>query len=179
MLKSRNRPGSIDTLSRGGRGGGENLLVVGVICAAWCLFCLMVQVTTNEAWIDGVKTVNLYKPDLMVFLQIPYMLIGWIPADRVPGVLFGWGVEIVCLAITQAGFSLIHRAAHTSGLILGIAFEVVAFGAYIFNWNTDYLYGTIGSGPWGHFLFALVMAISVGFLGNVGILLIRRGWSGA
>lgn len=180
MLKSRNRPGSVDTLSRG-RGGnwldGAHLIVIGLIFVGWFLVNLMTQVTTNEAWIDHVSTVNVYRPDLTVFLQVPYILLGWIPADRVPGIMFSWGIELVFLAITQAGIELIHRAAHTSGVVLGIFFEIVAFGGCCFNWATDYAYGTVGSGPWGHFLFALMTSVFVGYFGNIGIFLIRRGWS--
>jgi hypothetical protein len=116
---------------------------------------------------------------LGVFLQIPYLVLGWLKADETIAVIIGWGIELVYLAFATVGFEMIHHSVHQSGRVLGIIFEVAAFGAVCFNWYTDFQYGSLAGNDWGHFWFATMTAFVVGYFGNIGIFLIRRGWSNA
>ena len=168
--------------SGGGSGSGKPIIVIGVAFIIFWLVCLMTQVTTNEAWINHANSVNLYKPNWGVFLQVPMLIFGQIPADQVNGVIFSWGVELIFLAITIAGIELIHHSVHQSGRILGIIFEIIAFGCTVFNWYTDFLYGSVGSQQIGgqdagHYVFAFMTSIVVAYFGVIGWNLVKAGWA--
>lgn len=185
-MRGRRGVGSVDALnqsSSGGTGGGmgaPHLLVIGAAFFGFFLICLMTQVETNEAFINGSTSIDVYRPNWSVFLQVPYLILGWLPPSQVTGVIFGWGIELVYLAFTIAGIELIHHSVHQAGRILGIVFEVLSFGAVAFNWYSDFNYGTISpAASWGHFWFACMTAFVVGYFGNIGIYLMRWGWSRA
>jgi hypothetical protein len=181
---SRYTPGSIDTLSAGGGSGGLGaaapLILVGAGFIVFWLICLMTQVSTNEAWNAHATSLDVYTPNWGVFLQIPMLILGQIQASQTSVVVFAWGIELIFLGITFGGFELIHRSVHQSGRILGIFFEIVAFGAVCYNWYTDYHYGTISPGSeWGHAGFAFITSIVVAYFGVIGLNLIRAGWARA
>jgi hypothetical protein len=183
MRRGSSRVGSIDTLSGGSGGGlgaGGPLIIIGALFILFFGIALMTQLSTNEAWNAGAASIDVYKPNLGVFLQIPFLILGWLPADQVRPVMFGWTVELVFLAVTWGGFELIHRSAHSAGRILGVFFEIVAFGCAAFNFYTDYQYGTIAPGQeWGHAGFAFATSFVVAYFGVIGFNLLRAGWARA
>jgi hypothetical protein len=175
---------AVNTLSHRGSGGtgGQPLIGIGIAFLIFWLVCLMTQISTNEAWINAAGSIDVYRPNWSVFLQIPMLILGQIPADQTNGVVFAWGVELIFLAITIAGIELIHSSVHQSGRILGIIFEIVAFGASCFNWYTDFLYGSVGSQQLhgqdiGHAFFAFMTSIVVAYFGVIGWNLVKVGWS--
>lgn len=184
MRGRRTTVGSVDSLNYSSSGGigGKPLIAIGAAFLIFWLVCLMTQVTTNEAWINHVSSVNLYRPNWGVFLQIPLLILGQIPAQETNGVIFAWGIELIFLAITIAGIELIHHSVHQSGRILGIIFEIIAFAATCFNWYTDYLYGSVGAQQVagqdiGHTVFAFMTSIVVAYFGVIGWNLIKAGWA--
>ena len=189
MTIRRSRLGTVDSLSHSSRGGdgtgGGPVMLVGVGFLIFWAVCLMTQVTTLEAWANHATSVNaVYRPNWGVFVQLPLFILGQIPADQTYGVVFAWGIELIFLALTIAGIELIHRAVHQSGRVLGVIFEIVAFGAVCFDWYTDYLYGSSGTAvptgtdfDWGHAGFATMTAIVVAYFGVIGWNLLRAGWS--
>ena len=162
---------------RAGGQSGVPVLVIGLALLAFFLICLMTQVETNEAFINLTGAIDVYRPNWSVFLQIPLLVLGQMSVNQTPGVIFGWGIELLYLAFTIAGYELIHHSVHQAGRVLGILFEVIALGAVFFNWYTDYQYGTLGSGSWGHVWFATMTAFVVGYFGTIGWFLLRYGWS--
>ena len=173
-------PASSASRGRGGGNGGV-IIAVGCLLIAFFVIVFITQITTNEAWIQGQASVNVFQPNFWVFLQ-PFLLFyhpifGVTLGSVSPAaVIFGWGIEVVYLAFSVVGFELIHSSAHAAGIVLGILFELGALICVGINWGTDYAYGTLGSGDWGHFAFACMTAFIVGYFGNIGWFLIRYGW---
>lgn len=162
----------------GGNGEGRPLIIIGGIFLAFFALGLMTQVETNEAFIDHVANIDVFRPNWSVFIQLPGLFLGWYDPDMYRAVFFGWFIEIIYIGLTFVGIELVHQMAHQAGLILGFLFEVIGFSAVCFNWYTDFNYGTLGSADWwGHFWFACVTAITVGYFGRFGLYLIRLGWS--
>lgn len=175
-------PASSASRGSGGSNGGAPIIIVGIVLLAFWLLCFITQITTNEAWIQGQATVNVYQPNFGIFLQ-PILLffghIGPVTLDgvSVPAVIFGWGIEVLFVAFSIVGFEMIHHSVHQAGVVLGYGFEILALIAIYINWQTDYNYGTLGSGPWGHAIFATMNAFVVGYFFNLGYSLVRKGWS--
>lgn len=175
-------PASAAPGRRGGGGNGGAIIAVGLLFIAFFIIVFITQITTNEAWIQGQNVVNVFQPNLWVFLQ-PFLLFyhpifGATLGSVTPGaVIFGWGIETVYLGFSVVGFELIHNSVHQAGRVLGIIFEVLALVCVGINWGTDYVYGSLGSGDWGHFAFATMTAFVVGYFGNIGWFLIRYGYS--
>ena len=158
------------------------IIAVGLLFMAFFVIVFITQITTNEAWIDGRNVVNVFQPNFGVFVQ-PFILFhspffGVTLTPVSPGaVIFGWGIETVYLGLSIVGVELIHHSVHQAGVILGVIFEVGALVCIFINWMTDYIYGTLGSGDWGHFVFATMTAFVVGYFGNIGWFLICYGYS--
>lgn len=169
------------SVSRGGSSHHSGaLLVMGLIFIAFFVLGLMTQVQTNEAFINHATNVDSYRPNWWVFVQPIGLFLGWYNPDVQEAVFFGWFIEILYLGITFVGLEIVHHMAHQAGRLLGILFEVIAFAAVCFNWYTDFNYGTmLTSGDWGHFWFACVTAITVGYFGRFGLFLIKLGWNRA
>lgn len=162
-------------------GSNKNLLFIlmGLLFIGFFLICLTTQVQTNEARVTGEAAVNLYKPNWVIFAQPFYLVMGQLSVSEAIATIVGWGVELIYLSFTVAGYEIIKNSAHRSGRIIGVMFELGAIGMCWFNWSNDYQYGTIGGGDWGHFWFALLTAFVVGYFGTIGLLLIKLGWSRA
>ncbi len=164
--------------SRSGCGPGTPLIVIGLLFVVFFFIALITQLATNEAWNAGAASVDIYKPNIGIFWQIPMLILGQLSPDQVRPVMFSYTIELVFLAVTWGGFELIHRSAHQSGRILGVFFEIVAFGCACFNWYTDDVYGTIAPGTeWGHHGFAFCNSFIVAYFGVIGLNLIRAGWA--
>ena len=183
-MRGRRTAGTVSSLSStgGGFAAGAPLIIIGAAFIVFWLVCLMTQVTTNEAWIHGATSIDVYRPNWGVFIQLPQLFFGQLPAQDVNGVVFAWGLELIFLAITIAGIELIHHSVHQSGRILGVIFEIIAFGATCFNWYTDYLYGSVGvqqlqSQDAGHTVFAFMTSIVVAYFAVIGWNLIKAGWA--
>lgn len=164
--------------SSGGNGDGRVLIGIGIIFLGFFALGLMTQIETNEAFIDHAASIDVFRPNWSVFIQLPGLFLGWYDPDMYRAVFFGYFIEIIYIGLTFVGIELIHQMAHQAGLLLGILFEVIGFAAVCLNFYTDFNYGAIGSADWwGHFWFAGVTAITVGYFGRFGIYLIRLGWS--
>lgn len=186
-MRGRRGVGSVDSLSStsrshagGGLADGALLLILGAGFVIFWFMCFMTQITTNEAFIDHAKNINVYRPNLGIFVQIPMLMLGQIPADEITGVVSAWAIVMILLALTIGGFEMIHNAVHQSGRILGIIFEIIAFGVVCFNWYTDYYYGAVGSNTdWGHVFFACITSVVVAYFLVIGWYLLRAGWARA
>lgn len=182
MLKSRNRPGSIDTLSHGRGGGG-----IGAALPFWFVACLtgtfflisfVTQLSTNEAWVASITKVDVWHPSMGVLWQLPALIGGTLPPEQTAPVVTAWIIESVILAFGIGGYNTIHDAVHNGGMIQGLIFEGLAIAGAGLNFYTDYLYGTIAPGQeHGHLVFAIVNTASVTYLGVITWYLLRKGYS--
>lgn len=153
-------------------------IVVGVLFLALFAVGLMTQIQTNEAFITHVGQVNVYKPDWSILLQVPNLALGNLSTEDAAATIFGWGIEAIYLGFI-IGVEILHQSVQRSGKTMAGIFKTLSWVIVLFNMWTDYLYGSLGSGFWGHFAFALITSFIVGFFGTVGLFLIEYGWKKA
>lgn len=153
-------------------------VVVGLGFIALFIVGLLAQVQTSEAFIINSGQVTTYRPNLSLFMQIPDLFIGNPSPAEAAATIFGWGVELMFLGFV-IGQEIMNDSVQKSGKQLATVFR---FGTYIiilFNFWADYNYGIIGSGMWGHALFAALTSFGVGFFGVVGVSFLEQGWKRA
>lgn len=166
--------------SNGSSSNAATSLVMGILFLSFFLICVMTQLTTNEAFLSGASTVDVFKPNWSIFIQPVALVQGHLSTSEGISCVFSFGIELLYLAFTMVGYGLIRNCVHGSaGRLIGIIFEILAFTVVAFNWYTDYNYGTLGSGNGGHIAFATLTAFVVGFFGTIGIFLVLRAWNRA
>lgn len=154
------------------------IMVVGVAFLALFIVGVMTQIQTNEAFITHAGNVNVYKPDWSILFQIPSLVMGNLGPDEAAATIFGWGIELIYLGFI-IGYEMLHNSVQRSGQLMASVFRTLSWVIIVFNGWTDYNYGTLGGGAWGHFGFALVTSFIVGFFGTIGMFLIEQGWKRA
>ena len=154
------------------------ILAVGVGFLILFIVALMTQIQTNEAFITNQGQVSIYKPNWEVLLQVPLLIAGGLSPSEAVATIFGWGIELIYLGFI-IGYELLQEAAYRSGQAMGNLFRVCSWAIVLFNGWTDFNYGTLGGGLWGHIFFAAVTSFIVGFFLTIGIFLIECGWQRA
>jgi hypothetical protein len=154
------------------------ILGVGLGFLALFLVGFMTQIGTNEAFITNAGQVNIFKPNWMILLQIPNLVMGNASPSDAMATVFGWGIELIYLGFI-VGYELMHNAVDQTGQFMGGLFRTASWGIVLFNGWTDYNYGTLGSGIGGHLAFALMQSFIVGFFATVGLFFIRFAWNQA
>jgi hypothetical protein len=149
--------------------------LVGIFFLALWIVGVMTQIQTNQALITGGQGVNVYQPNWRILIQPVLLVVGGLGANEAIATLVGWGIELVYLGFI-IGYEHLHHSVSRSGQVMAKLFRFGAFAIIIFNGWTDYNYGTLGGGEWGHFLFALVMSFVVGYFGTIGMYLLEIGW---
>jgi len=153
------------------------LVLLGAACVSLWAVGTMAQIQTNEAFITGIQTVNIFHPDWSILWQIPDLVQGKFDATEGMAVLFGWTIEIVYLIFITGYEIAILAVQDASGQRAARWFRTLSYFIVIFDGWTDYQFGTLGQ--WGHLGAALIMAFVVGFLGTIGMKLVEIGWSHA
>jgi hypothetical protein len=137
---------------------------------------VMMQVQTNEALVTNAGNVTVYQPDWAIFLQIPELVFGgFASSSDAAGALVGWGIELMYLGFI-IGYEHLHHSVKRSGQFMAKAFRFLSFVVLGVNCWTDFKYGSLGGGTWGHILFAAVASVIVGFFGTIGMYLLEIGW---
>ncbi len=154
------------------------IIIVGVGFLILFIVGLMTQVQTNEAFITHAGDVNVYKPDWSILVQIPNLVLGKLNPDDAAAAIFGWGIELIYLGFI-IGYELLQDSVQRSGQFMAGLFRTLSWVVVFFNGWTDYNYGSLGGGFWGHVGFALVTSFIVGFFGTIGMYLIESGWKRA
>jgi hypothetical protein len=162
------------------RGGHHPLFVIAVGVGFLILFliALLAQIQTNEAFITHHGSVDVFHPNWQILFQLPLLAGSQLSSGEAAAAIFGWSIELIYLGFI-VGYEIVMEAAHISGRFMGGLFKTGAWVIVCFNWWTDFNYGTIGSGTFGHIAFACAMSFIVGFFGTIGIFLIRYGWGRA
>src|SRR5579885_213590 len=171
-------PGASGATSGTSRQSAFFFFTVGIALLLFFLVVLLTQVQTNEAFITHVGSVKLFQPDWGILLQIPDLIFGNPSSSDAMATVFGWGIEFLYLAFI-AGYEHALHAAHRPGKMMGSIFRTLSWGVVGFNMWTDFNYGAIGSGFWGHLGFAVMCSFIVGFFGTVGIHFLELGWKKA
>lgn len=139
--------------------------LLGVLLVIFFLLALMLQIQTSEAFLLNGSAVTL-APNWAILTQ-PYDLVrGALPTNMAKAVIWGWGIELVYLVCVIGEVSVHGR---WQGWFKSGAFILV-----IFNFWTDYNYGTLPSGAGGQLAFAAITSFVIAFFGVLGINMI---WS--
>ncbi len=138
-------------------------LVLGVVLVGFFLLALMLQIQTSEAFLLNGPAVSL-APNWGILKQPVELLQGSLETDMAKAVMWGWGIELIYL-VCVVGEVAVH------GRLRGW-FKTGAFILVIFDFWTDFQYGTLASGVWGQIAFAAITAFIVAFFGIVGLDLI-------
>lgn len=175
--KSNTVSGSTVAASAGRRSGHHPLVIVIVGIGFLVLFVIgfMTQIQTNEAFIQHAGNIEVYKPNWSILLQLYYLVQGQLSASDAAATIFGYGIELIYLGFI-IGYGMLEDAVSASGQVMARIFMSGAWGIVVFNLWTDYNYGSLGGGFWGHVGFAAATSFIVGFFGTIGIYLIRAGW---
>lgn len=140
-------------------------LLLGVLLIVFFLLALMLQIQTSEAFLLGNAPVTL-AADWGILRQ-PYDLVrGMLPISVAKAVMWGWGIELIYLACVIGELAIHGRWQNV--------FKTGAFVLVIFDFWTDFNYGSLASGFWGQLAFAAVTAFIVAFFGIIGLNLV---WS--
>jgi hypothetical protein len=138
-------------------------LVLGVLLVGFFLLALVLQVQTSEAFLLNGSPVTL-AADWGVLSQPLELIQGKLPIDMAKAVMWGWGIELVYLVCVVGEVSVHGR--------LGGWFKTGAFILVVFNFWTDFQYGSLASGVWGQVAFAAITSFIVAFFGMLGLNLI-------
>lgn len=152
------------------------VLVVGVLFLVFFVVGGMAQIQTNEAFITSGGLVNVFHPNWSILWQPVALVTGGMGATSAQAAIFGWGIELIYLGCI-IGWEHLHDAVSRSGQALARIFLVCVIIIVLFNFYTDYQYGTLGT--WGHWGFAVVASFIVGFFGTIGMHLVKLGWQKA
>ena len=163
----------VPATSSGGHSGGV-IIVSGAILVILSVLAFMLQIETNEAFMNA-STVNGFRPDWTVFMQIPNLIAGKLDPSEAGADFFGWGVEAIYFAFLT-GYAIYAHSAQSAGRALAGIFMTLSWLVVAFNVITDYNYGTFGSQWYGHLAFTIVVSLFVGKGLTAGIEMIREGY---
>jgi len=140
-------------------------LLLGVVLVGFFLLALMLQIQTSEAFILNGPAVSL-APNWGILKQPVELAQGSLTTDMAKAAMWGWGIELIYL-VCVVGEVTVH------GRLNGW-FKTGAFILVVFDFWTDFQYGSLASGMWGQVAFAGITSFIVAFFGTVGLNLI---WS--
>ncbi|HLQ28129.1 MAG TPA: hypothetical protein VK140_02695 [Ktedonobacteraceae bacterium] len=135
-------------------------LVLGIVLVGFFLLALMLQIQTSETFLLGGSPVSL-AANWGILSQPIDLVQGKLPIDIAKAVMWGWGIELVYLVCVVGEVSVHGR--------LGNWFKTGAFVLVVFNFWTDFQYGSLASGIWGQIAFAAITSFIVAFFGMVGL----------
>ncbi len=138
-------------------------LVLGIFLVGFFLLALMLQIQTSEAFLLNGPAVSL-APNWGILMQPIELVQGSLSINMAKAVMWGWGIELVYL-ICVIGEVSVH------GRLQGW-FKTGALVLVVFDFWTDFNYGSLGSGVWGQVAFAGITAFIVAFFGVIGLNLI-------
>ena len=138
-------------------------LVLGLVLVGFFLLALMLQIQTSEAFLLGGSPVSL-AANWGILSQPIDLARGMLPIDMAKAVMWGWGIELVYL-VCVIGEVSVH------GRLQGW-FKTGAVILVVFNFWTDFQYGSLASGFWGQVAFAAITSFIVAFFGVLGLNLI-------
>lgn len=157
------------------------LMIVGILFLFFWGIGIITQIQTNEAFIAHSGEVNVYRPNWSIIMQpLSLVGVGEAPnANDAVAIIFGFGIELIYLGFI-IGYEVVHDTVQqSSGKLMASLFRSGSWAIVAFNGYIDFNYGTLGSGFWGHFFFALMTSFIVGFFGTIGMHLIQAGWKRA
>ena len=135
-------------------------LALGILLVVFFLLALMLQIQTSEAFLLNGSIVS-FAPNWSILTQ-PYDLVrGALAMEMAKAVMWGWGIELVYLVCVIGELS-VH------GRLQGI-FKTGAFVLVVFNFWTDFNYGSLPSGLGGQVAFAAITSFVVAFFGVIGL----------
>lgn len=159
-MAGRNFQGAVHTVAAN-RGNIPILkLLLGLLLVGFFLLALMLQIQTSEAFLLNGPAVSL-APNWGILKQPVALVQGSLTTDLAKAVMWGWGIELIYL-VCVIGEVTIH------GRLQGW-FKTGAFVLVVFDFWTDFQYGSLASGWGGQVAFAAITAFMVAFFGILGL----------
>ena len=140
---------------------------VGILLILGCLYATLLEIQASEAWALSSHVVS-FQPNWSIIQQPYYMFVGGLSATVAKAAMWGWGSELVFL-ICVLGYEAAHESIFGMNKALASWFRTGAFAIIIFNFYTNYAYGSLGSGMIGQLAFAGITSFAVMFFGVIGI----------
>ena len=150
-------------------------LILGVVLLIIFIWGLMLQLQTSIAAILKTGEVTVSFSNFEVFMYIPNMFLGKYPLGFAMAVFLAFAIECAYFVAIWFFDRSIHAIAQ-SGWFMVRFWCVGLLLCVIYNMVSDYSIGVLGSGPWGHLAFALLMTFVESFFGLLGVEFIRMGW---
>lgn len=137
------------------------IMGLGILGGCMILLIIITQIRTTEALMLALRGSVSFKPDWNILWQPVEAFTGQLPDDMYAAFIVGWLVEILYLILLMI-FEVVHLGAREAHRFLQVAIDlgflvIVGIQAY-----SDFQFGTLGSGMWGHALFAIVTAFGAG-----------------
>jgi hypothetical protein len=150
----------------GGASGAPILrILLGVGCLILWSLAVILSIQASEAFILGGKAVS-FAANWGVWMQLPNLAQGKLSLEMGKAVLYAWGVEFVYLVCVVGEVAL-------SGRWHGW-FKTGAIFIVVYDFYSDFQYGTLGSGVGGQLAFSALTAFIIGFFGWLGVDLIWK-----
>jgi hypothetical protein len=152
------------------------LFVVGGLALLFGFFCITIQLQTTEANIQGLATLDAFKPNLVVLMQPWDLLTCDMPFVERMADITAWIIEIAT-GIFIVGYSDALDVSGSSGWVMQRFWFITSWVLFAFNFMSDYKYGIIPSASnpiVGHLEFAVGMSAAVMFFPLIGLHLIRK-----
>lgn len=155
------------------------LMVAGVILMLLFFYGLVMQLATTEAFMGG-PAVHLGNPNWGIFLQPVQLARGELNPTLASAAFVAFLIEGIYVVVVMGG-EIVMETIEKGSKVFSRWFKLIVIGLVIANGIFDYNYGSIGAsyGIWGHVLFAIAIAFSVGVCGTIGLVCIMKGWGHA
>lgn len=146
---------------------------LGLGLLAFHIVVTLFQIQTSEAFILGGGSVSII-PNWSILMQPLNLLQGHISQEMAKAAVWGWGSELIFLVCTSA-YEICHESIKASNRALAPWFKTGAIAITALNAYSDFMFGTLSSGPWGQLAFAIAGAFGVAFFGLWSVRLIGHG----
>ncbi len=153
--------------------------VLGFVFLGFFLMGLLAQIGTTQAALLGGGSVDMFKPNWEILLQIPRWL-GVLPpplsGKEGAAVVVSWFISLAYVGCV-VGNEIFDDVKSGKGPIFTNLFRLGIFTMVTFNFWTDFQYGNaVFGGGGGAFLFAVIVAFIVAFAGVIGVDFIEKAY---
>lgn len=153
---------------------GGFFILLGLIVLGMLLLCTILQIETNEAFLNGGGPISL-MPDWSVLAQPVQYLRGNLPPATVKAVIISWVVEMVNI-VFSVGYEVACESVFKSNRAAIDWWRNAAKIILVFNAYTDYGFApNQGGGFWEQVAFSIAVAVVVYFFGVIGVRFIEHG----
>src|SRR6266566_6559696 len=152
------------------------LAIIGWLAIIFGVACITIQLQTTEGNLQGLASIDAYKPNILMFLQPWNIFFGSMAFWERGADILAWIIEIAT-GIFIVGYSDALDVSGSSGWVMQKFWFIVSWALFAFNFFSDFKYGAIpgATNRWvGHLEFSVGMSAFVMFFPIIGLHLIRK-----